>query len=580
MAAVTEYRVLNSPTQSKNHGKISDSECHNCCEWKSEIKALKSEVKSMSEIIKILTEESNPFGANKENNKLTYTNSVSSTQCGHCNQQGKISNSECHNCSEWKGEIQTLKSEIKSLSEIIKILTEEAKPLGTNKETNTPTHMGSVSTTQYSKCNQLELQLQTALNEVSSLKAIINLLNEDSKLPKPITKTGRDMPNPWTVVLPNTTRGSRASTLPKPSSHETFYGLQYAVPTTNRYAALSNSKQTNDTTSSPDFEQQPRRSRDTNLNYAEKHRWKKSTMEFRIQNPTTHPPIDHYLQEANRDKEGPRHIPTIVNGVVRVNSKVKKELELSDTPATLLKNTISNLRLTIKNLTDNAPPPLFKHRIILLGDSHLRGYARSLQSIVNKDYDILGIVKPGSCSNELKESIIEDLAQCSPNDLILINTGTNDLEHNGFMTTFQNIKNFLVHNKHSNLLLMSIPFRYDLPNSHEVNKEISALNNKLEKLVRVLPHVRFIHLNNDRNLYTKHGLHHNRLGKMLISLQLAKCILTTFAQNNSTPTPLRWYDDELGNSSLCNSTQTTLNRKSIRNRKTPITRSNDFLWMP
>ena len=180
-------------------------------------------------------------------------------------------------------------------------------------------------------------------------------------------------------------------------------------------------------------------------------------MEFHIQNPTTHPPTNHYLREANSNKEGPKHIPTIVNSVVRVNSEVKKELESSDTPVNLFKNTISNLRQTTKNLTDNEPPPLSKHRIILLGDSHLRGYARSLQSIVNKDYDILGIVKPGSCSNELKESITEGLAQCSFNDLILINTGTNDLELNGFMTTFQNIGNFLVHNNHSNILLMSIP---------------------------------------------------------------------------------------------------------------------------
>jgi len=171
------------------------------------------------------------------------------------------------------------------------------------------------------------------------------------------------------------------------------------------------------------------------------------------------------------------------------------------------------------------------------------------------------------------------LAQCSFNDIILINTGTNDLELNGFMTTFQNIRNFLVYNNHSNILLMSIPFRYDLPNFHEVKKKISALNNKLEKLVRVLPHARFIYSNNDRNLYTKHGLHHNKLGKMLISFQLAECIVTTFALNSSTPIPLRWYDDVLGNSSLGDSTQTTLNRISIRNRKTPITRSNDFLWM-
>jgi S-ribosylhomocysteine lyase LuxS involved in autoinducer biosynthesis len=156
--------------------------------------------------------------------------------------QGKTSNTRCHSCSEWKSEIQTVKSEVKSLSEIIKILTEEAKPLGANKETNKLTYTDSVSTTQCGKCNQPELRLQTALNEVSSLKAIVNILNEDSKLSKPTTKTSSDMTNPWTVVLANNSRGSRTTTQPKPSSCETFYSLQYAVPTTNRYAALSNSQ--------------------------------------------------------------------------------------------------------------------------------------------------------------------------------------------------------------------------------------------------------------------------------------------------------------------------------------------------
>ena len=74
MAAATDARILYSPTKSKNHSKISDSECHSCREWKSAIKTKKSEVKSKSEIIKILTEESNPFSANKN-----CTDSVSAT---------------------------------------------------------------------------------------------------------------------------------------------------------------------------------------------------------------------------------------------------------------------------------------------------------------------------------------------------------------------------------------------------------------------------------------------------------------------------------------------------------------------
>ena len=95
-------------------------------------------------------------------------------------------------------------------------------------------------------------------------------------------------------------------------------------------------------------------------------------------------------------------------------------------------------------------------------------------------------------------------------------------------------------NNHSNILLMNILFIYDLPNSREVNKKISVLNNKLQKLLRVLPHARLIGSDNDRKLFTKHGLHRNKLGKMLVSLHLAEYILTTFTHKFSTPISLRW----------------------------------------
>ena len=125
---------------------------------------------------------------------------------------------------------------------------------------------------------------------------------------------------------------------------------------------------------------------------------------------------------------------------------------------------------------------------------------------------------------------------------------------------------------------MNIPFRYDLPNSHEVNKKISVLNNKLEKLVRVLPHARFIGSAIDRKFFTTHGLHHNKPGKMLVSLQLAEYILTTFAHKFSTSIPLRWFDSDMVLNLHCDSSRSkTQNRNSNRNRKTPITRSKEFL---
>ena len=268
-----------------------------------------------------------------------------------------------------------------------------------------------------------------------------------------------------------------------------------------------------------------------------------------------------------------------MNDVSNVNPTVKKEQEFSTTPNSVRKSAISNLRESIKNLNNKELASSTKHKIILLGDSHLRGYACSLKSIISKEYDILGVVKPGSGSSELKESVKEGMAQYSFNDLIIISSGTNDLEQNGFKDTFQNIRSFITNNYHSNILLMNIPYRYDLPNSHEVNKEISAINSKLKKLVRALPHARYICSDNDRKLFTNHGLHRNKLGKMLISLQLAEYIITTFGHKSTTPISLRWYNDEEGNSLHHDLSQTTQNRNSNRHRKTPITRSNDFLWI-
>jgi hypothetical protein len=50
----------------------------------------------------------------------------------------------------------------------------------------------------------------------------------------------------------------------------------------------------------------------------------------------------------------------------------------------------------------------------------------------------------------------------------------------------------------------------------------------MQKLVRILPHAKFLDCNNDRHLFTKHGLHRNTLGKYLVASQIACHILTIF----------------------------------------------------
>ena len=185
---------------------------------------------------------------------------------------------------------------------------------------------------------------------------------------------------------------------------------------------------------------------------------------------------NHNLQELGREDEERRPIPTIVNGVTNMNSSSKYKQKSSNVPNDSFNHFINNLLETINEHNKREHSSSNKHRIILVGDSHVEGFASSLKSILHSDYDLFSVVKPGSSSNELKESAKEITRQLSHEDLIVICSSTSDLELNNLSVTFQNIMNYLMNNNHSNILLLNIPFRYDLPNSYAANKKISTLN--------------------------------------------------------------------------------------------------------
>jgi len=75
-----------------------------------------------------------------------------------------------------------------------------------------------------------------------------------------------------------------------------------------------------------------------------------------------------------------------------------------------------------------------------------------------------------------------------------------------------------------------------------MNKTISKLNVKLQKLVKLNPHTKFLETPKDINLYTKHGLHFNEKGKYLINLKIASLLLSIFAHNTKKSIVLNWYD--------------------------------------
>ena len=120
--------------------------------------------------------------------------------------------------------------------------------------------------------------------------------------------------------------------------------------------------------------------------------------------------------------------------------------------------------------------------------------------------------------------------------LILICSGTNDYDLNELSLTLQNITNFIKNNSHTSIIPMNVPFQYDVPNSIYVNRNISILNRKLQKLVKVFPHASFLEMETNRNLFTNHGLHLNKLGKQLFFFS------PLLNKKTSPPIILGWHE--------------------------------------
>jgi len=104
---------------------------------------------------------------------------------------------------------------------------------------------------------------------------------------------------------------------------------------------------------------------------------------------------------------------------------------------------------------------------------------------------------------------------------------------------------------------------------------MKILNNSIRNNRNLLkhPHDSFLKTDQIRKLFTKHGLHHNRLGKQYFFHQIASMVYYLFEQKTTYPIRLGW---NIPNCAI--SEDKSLKRVTTRNRKLPVTRSKDILW--
>ena len=99
-------------------------------------------------------------------------------------------------------------------------------------------------------------------------------------------------------------------------------------------------------------------------------------------------------------------IPTLVNGVTnKASSKtLPSNCNVNNTEIKLL---INNLMTSIKEQNTCIQASDSAHRVILCGDSHMKGFSKSIQSLLCSDFKLFTVVKLGSSTSALSESMVE-----------------------------------------------------------------------------------------------------------------------------------------------------------------------------
>jgi len=235
--------------------------------------------------------------------------------------------------------------------------------------------------------------------------------------------------------------------------------------------------------------------------------------------------------KANQTTSRQRHS----NGTSRRSSLQHNLQNARDTPS----HTKEMLSCSIPGKKSQKDKP----KIVVIGDSFARGIAGELVHNLGSTFEVIGHVKPGSGIKMITDSANQDVSTLTKKDVVVVWGAANDIAKNEAKNALTHITNFVELRKHTNVLLVWVPTRFDLSPTSCVNREVNSYNRKLYKRMKQFVHVRLIDSKLQREYFTKHGMHMKLAGKEIIAHRIAELIRETLPKKKTSTIPLLWKLD-------------------------------------
>jgi len=112
------------------------------------------------------------------------------------------------------------------------------------------------------------------------------------------------------------------------------------------------------------------------------------------------------------------------------------------------------------------------HKVLIIGDSHARNCVANVRTVIRDTFKFQGLVKPGAGTGMLVNSANSDIMSLSKSDVLMFCGGANDVGNNKSAKAVQYIMDFTKTTNHANIILVTVPSRYDLMQYSCVNSEI------------------------------------------------------------------------------------------------------------
>ena len=133
-----------------------------------------------------------------------------------------------------------------------------------------------------------------------------------------------------------------------------------------------------------------------------------------------------------------------------------------------------------------------KPKITVIGDSFTRGMAGELAHKFGSTFEVIGHLMTGAGMKTITEIAEQEVSTLTEKDMVVVWGAANDVARKETKSALAYIIEFAKLRKHTNVLLVIVPTRFDLLQTSCVNREVTSYSRKLYKRMKQFEQVRLI----------------------------------------------------------------------------------------